>query len=414
MIKEPPISPTSRQRNAPLDYSFISRCRGCRAQSDALEQVLTMSPMPLAGLFCDTQEEAENAPRFPLTWLCCRRCGLVQVGEDVADCDLYEKYHYASSSVPALVRHFEDYAAALASRYGESSPIRLLEIGCNDGVLLRKLPTSWKLAGADPSDVARHAATLDGGKYDLAPRAFTPSLVEEMRWTESWDIVTGSNCLAHISNLKEVFIGVSMALKPGGWFWVEAHDLEALLKGAQWDTIYHEHKAEWSESSLKHCLEKVGFELRKVQRLPLHGGLLRCCFQKTKTAKDSQLAEHHSLKKDLAKLREAYANRRQTNAVSELMQAQKRGLPIAAYGASGRASVYLNQMPELRFSYIVDDAPLRKNRFLPGAATPIVDRSLLRQEPPVKALITAWNCREDIVKKNADFSGQWLTAFPII
>lgn len=409
MIKEPQISPTSRQRNAAWQYQFINRCRGCRAQSDALEPVLTMSSMPLAGLFCDTQEEAQTAPRFPLTWLYCCRCGLVQVGEDVADGDLFEKYHYASSSVPTLVRHFEDYATALTARYGESSPIHLLEIGCNDGVLLRKLPPSWKLAGADPSDVARNAATLAGKRYDLAPRAFTPDLVEEMRWTESWDIVTGSNCLAHISNLEEVFVGVFMALKPAGWFWVEVHDLTALLKGAQWDTIYHEHKAEWSESSLKHCLEKVGFELREVQRLPLHGGILRCCFQKTGTPKEPRTAER---RKDLVKLREAYANRRQINAVRKLMKAQQRGLPIAAYGASGRASVYLNQMSNLRFSYIVDDAPLRKNRFIPGAATPILDRSILRQEPPAKVLITAWNCREDIVKKNPDFSGQWLTAFP--
>lgn len=412
MIEEPQRLPPSRQRNAALHYPFIDRCRGCQAKADDLEPVLTMSPMPLAGLFCDAQEEARKAPRFPLSWLYCRRCGLVQVGEDVADCDLYKKYHYASSSVPALVRHFEGYAAALAARYGESSPIRLLEIGCNDGVLLRQLPAGWKLAGADPSDVARSAAALAGGRYDLANRAFTPALVEEMRWMESWDIVTGSNCLAHISNLEEVFVGVSMALKPAGWFWVEAHDLAALLKGAQWDTIYHEHKAEWSESSLKHCLEKVGFELRETQRLPLHGGLLRCCFQKTGEVKEPQTAESRSLKKDLAKLRKAYGNRRQISAVRQLMEAQERGLPIAAYGASGRASVYLNQMPELRFSYIVDEAPLRKNRFVPGAATPIVDRALLRQEPPAKALITAWNCREDIVKKNADFSGQWLTAFP--
>lgn len=411
MIEEPQSPPPSRRRNAALDYQFINRCRGCLAQSGALEPVLTMSPMPLAGLFCDTPEEAQTAPRFPLTWLYCCRCGLVQVGEDVADCDLFEKYHYASSSVPTLVRHFEDYAAVLTARYGESSPIRLLEIGCNDGILLRKLPAGWKLAGADPSDVARNAAALDGERYDLAPRAFTPSLVEEMRWTESWDVVTGSNCLAHISNLEEVFVGVFMALKPAGWFWVEVHDLTALLKGAQWDTIYHEHKAEWSESSLKHCLEKVGFELREVQRLPLHGGLLRCCFQKTKTAKEPRPAER---RKDLAKLREDYANRRQINAVRELMKAQQRGWPIAAYGASGRASVYLNQMSNLRFSYIVDDAPLRKNRFIPGAATPILDRSILCKKPPAKVLITAWNCREDIVKKNPDFSGQWLTAFPII
>src|SRR5438105_11161625 len=98
-----------------------------------------MDPMPLAGLFCRTRDEAHAAPVFPLTWIRCGACGLVQVLEDVSDDILFQEYSYASSSVGGLVRHFEEYADFLAQRYGGSSAIALLEIGCNDGVLLRRL-----------------------------------------------------------------------------------------------------------------------------------------------------------------------------------------------------------------------------------------------------------------------------------
>src|SRR5688500_5182420 len=117
-----------------------------------------MDPMPLAGMFCETAEEARSAPVFPLTWMHCAGCGLVQVRENVDDAFLFSKYNYSSSTVPGLVRHFESYSEFLTERYGISGNVRFLEIGCNDGVLLNRLPQNWKLFGCDPSDVAARAA----------------------------------------------------------------------------------------------------------------------------------------------------------------------------------------------------------------------------------------------------------------
>lgn len=71
---------------------------------------------------------------------------------------------------------------------------------------------------------------------------------------DSIDVISGSNCLAHISDLKSVFKGIAAALKAGGHFWIEVHDLKSTLNSGQWDTIYHEHKVEWSLQSLQLCL----------------------------------------------------------------------------------------------------------------------------------------------------------------
>ena len=392
------------------DYQLIERCRGCSDDMANPIPVLAMDPMPLAGNFCVSEKAARNAPRYPLTWLQCPHCGLLQVAEDIAQRSLFERYHYASSSVPPLVQHFRDYAAKLTNRYGASSTIRLLEIGCNDGVLLNQLPKSWTLMGVDPCDVAsRHA--VNSTAYQLTPAPFTPELVESLNWTESWDIITGSNCLAHISDLKAVFFGVAMALKPDGWFWVEVHDLNALLRGAQWDTIYHEHKVEWNIDSLTHCLHKLGFELREQQHLPLHGGLLRCGFRKSGDRRYIPETPSRN-RRALNTLRQAYMNRNRSATAIELKQAQSEGLRIAAYGASGRAVVYLNQLLDLSFSFIVDESPLRKDHFIPGVGTPIVDRDELFANLPAKILITAWNYREHIINRNRKFPGNWLTAFP--
>ena len=383
--------------------SLVDRCRGCAAPSP--EPVFAMDPMPLAGAFCRDAATARSAPRHPLTWLLCARCSLIQVGEDIPGEELYRTYHYASSSVPPLVEHFEHYAAFLAGRYGAGSPLRLLEIGCNDGVLLRRLPPAWECIGVDPSDVARRA----GSGYELACAPFTEALVEDRGWSGTMDLITGSNCLAHIADLAEVFRAAFRALRPGGRFWIEVHDLEALLRGAQWDTIYHEHRVEWSVDSLRCCLAIAGFEPEEVQRLPLHGGLLRCGFRKAEASSPSPVPFRHA--GELERLQRAYADRRSTPAVRRLLRAEG---PVAAYGASGRACVYLNQMPELPVAFVIDDAPLRRGCFLPGVATPVLGRERLTREPvPRSVLITAWNYAEAIRRQHPGHPGEWLTAFPV-
>ena len=393
------------------EFSVIERCRGCHAMSHAFESVLEMDPMPLAGQFCETSDGAEKAATFPLTWVFCHRCGLVQVAEDVSDRHLFESYNYASSTVPGLVRHFSSYAASLVDRFGSSGPISFLEIGCNDGVLLNQLPSSWRLTGVDPSDVAERAVRSNSS-YDLQSAPFSMELVRERGWVEAWDLISGSNCLAHISDLRDIFAGVHLALKPQGWFWVEVHDLEALLNGSQWDTIYHEHKVEWSVEALKNCVELLGFELRLTERVPLHGGVLRCGFQKSSRTSRSSPKEAR-MPEGLQRLRLAYEQRRAVPAVDCLLKALEEGQSVAAYGASGRANVYLNQMPELTFSFIIDEAPLRVNRFIPVVGTPIVPPSRLVELQTSHCLVTAWNYRDDIVAKNKVYQGRWLSAFPV-
>ena len=364
--------------------------------------------MPLAGMFCETAEAAKAAPIFPLTWMHCAQCGVVQVLENVDDSFLFSKYNYSSSTVPGLVRHFEGYSQFLAERYGPQNRIHFLEIGCNDGVLLKRLPAAWKLFGCDPSDVA--AAAAEKANYSFLDKPFSVATVAEARLEGTLDVISGSNCLAHISDLKDVFESAHRALKAGGHFWIEVHDLDALLKGFQWDTIYHEHKVEWSEESLQNCLGPIGFVHKETIRTPMHGGALRILFEK---ADHPQKRQPKVVTADprLNDLRQVYEKRYETPAALALAAASSEGRRIAAYGAAGRANVYLNQLPTLRFDYIVDESPLRVNKFIPRVETPIVPPAMLQEKPTEACLITAWNYREDIIRKNPQHRGLWLTAF---
>jgi SAM-dependent methyltransferase len=341
-----------------------------------------MDPMPLAGAFAATKPEAEDATRYPLEWRRCRACGLVNVWPDVPDELIYQTYSYRASTVPALVRHHAAFAALLASRYPPD--VRLLEIGSNDGVLIHQLPPTWKTVGVDPSDVARDAG------YDLVNEPFTSVLARDLG---TFDVVTSSNAFAHFTGIGDALDGVAHVLQPGGDFWLEVHDLDATLGSCQWDTIYHEHKVEWSLDSLRRAVEPRGFELVELTRLPLHGGLLRARFRRGHPSLATDTNEP-----DFEPLRRAYRDR----------QWPPLRPGSAAYGAAARASVYLNQMPGLPIAYVVDGSPTRAGRYVPGVALPIVSPEAFGDPP--ETLITAWNHAEDIKARHPGYD-RWVTAW---
>jgi methylation protein EvaC len=343
-----------------------------------------MDPMPLAGAFAETADAAREATRYPLEWRLCRACGLVNVWPDVPDSLIYRTYSYAASTVPALVRHHRDFAALLASRY--PADVRLLEIGSNDGVLLHQLPVSWKTVGVDPSDVARR------GHYDLVNEPFTSALAKDIG---TFDVVTTSNSFAHFTGIGDALDGVAAVLRPHGEFWIEVHDLDATLNTLQWDTIYHEHKVEWSLGSLRRAIEPRGFELTEAARLPLHGGLLRCRFRKGRPWQ-----VHGTNRPNFEPLRRAYRDR----------LAPRLAPGSAAYGAAARASVYLNQMPGLPIAYVVDGSPQRAGRYVPGVALPIMPPETFDSAPPPSTLITAWNHAEDIKARHPGYD-RWVVAW---
>ena len=88
------------------------------------------------------------------------------------------------------------------------------------------------------------------------------------------------------------------------------------------------------------------------------------------------------------------------------------GLKVAGYGAPARVATICNygQIGPDLIEFIVDDSPLKQNRFSPGTHIPIVPNIHLAENRPDVLVVFAYEYFDDIKKK---LSGEYRFLIPI-
>lgn len=359
-------------------------CRSCG--STHLVLIHDFGPQPLAGEFPLVPNSQAAAKRFALDLTQCVDCGLLQVTNLPPITEIFHKdYRYSSSTVPDLVRHFEDYTAFLESRLDAGA--RVFEFGCNDGVLLNLLQQKgFDCTGIDASD---NVATLARGKgLDVATGFLTPEFALAHNKAGQFDLVTCSNVFAHIDDIKSATAATHDLLRTGGLFIVEVHDGDILAKERQFDTIYHEHLTYFTEDSLRRFVEAQGFDFIECIRTPMHGGGLRFICSKRAADKESSMTGQPALI-DGPSFAESIARCRQ-----DIVNLFTQYGPLDGYGAAGRSQMFINMTGTAHcFARVFDDSLFRQGRYIVGTDVRI---EAFAGEESGCCVVLAWNYAQSI------------------
>jgi SAM-dependent methyltransferase len=394
-------------------------CRGCGR--GPLAEFLDLGDMPLAGGFLEGIEAAAKEQRYPLSIHVCQECGLVQIVDPVDPDVLFQNYSFSSSTVKPLVAHFEGYAEWLATRL---TPRTVVEFGCNDGILLRPLHEfDINAVGVDISEnitaLGRNAGLdiLTGSFDEVAATALRDRLGPV-------DVVSGSNVFAHNDKPERLLRAANVVLGPGGHLCLEVMYAGDLLEQLQWDTLYHEHLTFYSLGTLALLLERYGFEVTHAERIPMHGGSLRVVAARRDAARagntppSAELAEVRRYEEATALNNPATwalwgrQVQRKIDIVKDTLGRLARTSRIWAYGAAGKATMWVNACDLSFLEAVVDASPLRAGKLMPGTHTPIVFPDELRRASPDYVFVTAWNYADAIRANEAWYAGTWITPIP--
>ncbi|HZP95122.1 MAG TPA: class I SAM-dependent methyltransferase [Candidatus Limnocylindria bacterium] len=387
-------------------FRRLTSCRVCGATE--ISVFLSLGETPLANAFVRPVAAAAPELRAPLEVMRCLRCGLVQLTVVVDPEVIFRDYAYATSASAPMRGHFDGLAAEIVERFAPAGSF-VVEVGSNDGVLLRPLRERGARAlGVEPA--ANLAAIANAEGLETVNEFFGPDVASRLRGERgAAKVVVGNNVLAHIDGLPDVARALDALLDDDGVFVAEVPYLFDLLDHVEYDTVYHEHLSYFHLAPLMTLFAQVGMQLFDVKRVPTHGGSIRMYVGRSARRAETPaltglVALERSRLADAAAVFGTFAarvaaQRQALRAVlAELRSAGKR---LAGYGATAKGNTMLNYcgIGADTLSFIADTTPYKQGLLTPGTHIPVRDESAIDAERPDVMLLLAWNYADAIVRR---------------
>lgn len=386
-------------------------CRLC--DSEDVKLVVKLNPVPLAEKYTDTPEEAQQASKYPIDLYMCETCSHVQLLDVIDSHDLWKGYTYHSGQTQGIVRHFQDVSENIISKYTPSSGSLVIDIGSNDGTLLRFFKNAgYRVHGVDPAKEIAEKATASG--IETTPALFTPQVAKnicEKYGTAS--VVTAFNVYAHADNLGEMTDAIHSLLSDDGIFVFEVQYLLDIVDKVLIGTIFHEHMSHHSLKPMIRFLNSHNLELIDVERVSIQKGCIIGIAQRKGGPRKVSPAVEDLLKLEemcnLGKISimEEFNARIEHNRVVARNLAKewkKQGLTVAGYGAARSGPTLMAQFEfENIIEYIFDDHPQKVNKFSPGNGMPVIPTSELITKKPDVVIILAWIHARAIIEKSQEY-----------
>jgi SAM-dependent methyltransferase len=382
------------------------RCRHCQAV--LRDTFVDLGFAPPANAYLGAADLLRAEQYFPLKVMVCSSCWLVQTLDYQTPEQLFtHDYAYFSSTSTEWLTHAAAYAAQVRERLQLSGTSLVIEIGANDGYLLRNFVAAGiPCLGIEPT--ASTAAVAESRGIPVLREFFGEPLAESLAASgRQADLIVGNNVYAHVPDINDFTRGIRRLLQPDGCVTLEFPHLLRLIESTQFDTIYHEHYSYLSLSVVDRIFRDNGLRVSDVEELPTHGGSLRVygCHAAAAVAATPAVAALLAAEQRFGLQAMATYQRFQprvdqikNDLLEFLLQQKQRGRMVAAYGAAAKGVTLLNYAgvrPDL-LPFVCDAATAKQGKFLPGSHIPIHPPALLDERRPDCLLILPRNIAAEI------------------
>jgi FlaA1/EpsC-like NDP-sugar epimerase len=103
-----------------------------------------------------------------------------------------------------------------------------------------------------------------------------------------------------------------------------------------------------------------------------------------------------------------------------LLDKYKAGQKVIGYGAAAKGNTLLNYAGikgDSLIKFVVDAAPSKQGKYLPGSHIPVYDEAAIRDYKPDFIIILPWNLKEEIMEQLAyiaDWGGKFVAFVPSV
>ncbi len=388
-------------------------CRVCG--SSALTKVISLGEQYLQGSFVKPGKEIPPNRKILTSLLRCdpvkdeNACGLLQMEHSVPPEILYSAYWYRSGTNDTMRKHLKGITEEALSLI-KTPKCSVLDIGCNDGTLLKFYPDNFEKYGVDPSDVAQEIQGNISVVQDIFP---SEELLEKLQ-DKKLDIITSIAMFYDLENPIEFTRGIKRILSPKGIWIFEMSYMPTMLKMNSYDTICHEHLEYYSLAVIEYILKKADMKIFNATLNDINGGSIRCfathannfAYKKDEFVQNLKALhqEEFDLELDTDKPYNHFQERinihkEELNAL--LKRLKKDGKHIHVYGASTKGNTILQWcgIDNRIIDVAAERNPDKYGAFTLGTDIPIVSEADSRAMNPDYYLVLPWHFKEEFLKR---------------
>lgn len=391
-------------------------CRVCG--SSALTNVINLGEQHLQGSFVKPGKEEPPIRKIATSLVRCdptkdeKACGLLQMEHTVPPEVLYSAYWYRSGTNHTMRNHLRKITEEAASLIGKDKAY-VLDIGCNDGTLLKCYPKEFLKFGVDPSDVAQEITGDITAIQDIFP---SEELINVLQG-ENFDIITSIAMFYDLEDPVSFCQEIKRVLANDGVWIFEMSYMPSMLKMNSYDTICHEHLEYYSLAVLEYVLKKADLKIVDAILNDINGGSIRCyathidnflyknkqAWQRIKRLRQEEFDMELDTDKPYKNFQDRI-NVHKEQLTSLLKMLKKEGKSVHVYGASTKGNTILQWcgIDNRLVDVAAERNPDKYGAYTLGTDIPIVSEAESRARKPDYYLVLPWHFKEEFLQREQE------------
>ncbi len=402
-------------------------CRVCG--STQLTPILSLGNQFVTN-FVDEPEG--DYPKGPLELVLCDLrnggCGLLQLKHTLERDIMYRKYWYRSGISTTMVKALADITAAVEKTVSLKEGDVVVDIGANDGTLLRQYKTGGLVrVGFEPSNLWKFA--LEGNARIINDYFNYASFSKEFSGKKA-KAITSIAMFYDLEDPNAFVEDIRKCLDKNGVWIIQMNYLGLMIENNTFDNISHEHLEYYSLQSLENLLVRHSMEVFDLELNDVNGGSFRIYIRnKGSTVKgligaDGRLKRQRAYERKMGfgdnKIYCLFAERikKDKKAVISFFRKQvEKGKKIFIYGASTRGLVVLQYfgIDNKLISGAADMNSDKWGKYIVGTGIPIMSIEDYRKQKPDFLFVLPYHFLDEIREQERDFlknGGKMIVAIP--
>ncbi len=394
----------------------------CRISGEKLVDLFSLGKMYVSG-FIPKDKEIKTEP-IELKLCLAKKSGLVQLAHTTPPDDMYTQYWYRSGTNASMTNELRQIAESAQSQMNLKKGDIFIDIGCNDGTLLKFVNPEINRIGFDPakniSGDAKAFASLVIQDYFNFP-AFKKSSYGKQKAK----VITSIAMFYDLENphtfVKDIY---KILDKDGLWIIQMGSYPPAMMRQLAFDNIYHEHLEYYTLSSLKYLLDMHGFKIVDCQLNDVNGGSFRAYIRKANadptkfaTAPYRDIADYrvqtilsHEKSLDLTNPKSYQKFFKQIGELKKqtlnfIKKEKAKGKTIWGYGASTKGNTLLQYfgLDNTLIDGIAERSPAKFGLKTVGTNIPIYSEEEMHKKQPDYLLLLPWHFISEFRQREADY-----------